>query len=118
MCSRSERDPKLRIVTVYEPDDELWEDDYKISANMKQTRDKCDLCEGELSPGTTSLEIWYHDELIVLRDIPADVCQQCGEAYLSAEVSEKIDRFLEEYPRHRPQRYIPVPEFTATQAFG
>ena len=28
VCSRGERDPKLRIVTVYEPDDEGWEDNY------------------------------------------------------------------------------------------
>ena len=85
---------------------------------MKQKLDRCDLCGGELSAGTTSLEIWRDEELVVLRDIPADVCQQCGEAYLSPEVSEKLDRFLEEYPQHRPQRYIPVPEFTAVQAFG
>ncbi len=85
---------------------------------MNKKIDKCDLCGGELSTGTTSLEIWRSEELIVLRDIPADVCQQCGEAYLSAHVSEKIDQFLEEYRQHRPKRYIPVPEFTAAQAIG
>ena len=80
--------------------------------------DKCDLCGGVLSPGTTLLEIWRGEELVVLRDIPADVCQQCGEAYLSPDISEKIDHFLEEYQQHRPKRYIPVPEFTAAQAIG
>lgn len=29
VCSRGDVDPQLRIVTVYEPDDERWEDDYK-----------------------------------------------------------------------------------------
>jgi len=29
VCSRGETEPQLRIVTVYEPDDALWEDDYK-----------------------------------------------------------------------------------------
>jgi len=79
---------------------------------------KCDLCGGELRPGKTTLEIWRDAELIVLRDIPADVCQQCGEAYLTAEISERLDHFLEEYHRHRPERYIAVPEFSAAQAVG
>ncbi|RME32643.1 MAG: DUF4258 domain-containing protein [Thermoflexia bacterium] len=29
VCSRGEIEPALRIVTVYEPDDALWESDYK-----------------------------------------------------------------------------------------
>jgi len=85
---------------------------------MKNNTDRCDLCGGELSSGVTSLEIWQGESLIVLRDIPADVCGQCGEAYLAPDVSEKLDRFLAEYERYRPRRYIPVPEFTAAQAIG
>lgn len=29
VCSRGDVEPTLRIVTVYEPDDALWENDYK-----------------------------------------------------------------------------------------
>ena len=29
VCSRGEAEPALRIVTVYEPEDALWERDYK-----------------------------------------------------------------------------------------
>ncbi len=83
---------------------------------MHQTKDLCDLCGGELAPGKTSLDIWRDDGLIVLRDVPADVCQQCDEAYISPEVSAQIDQFLAEYQHYRPQRYIPVPEFSVTQA--
>ena len=85
---------------------------------MRRIVDRCDLCGGELKPGKTTLEIWRDAELVVLRDIPADVCQQCGEAYLTAEISEKLDHFLAEYHRHRPERYIAVPEFSAAQAVG
>lgn len=80
---------------------------------MKTTSDRCDLCGGVLSAGKTALEIRRH---IDLTDIPADVCEQCGEPYISAEISEKRDRFLEEYRQHRPERYLPVPEFSALQA--
>ncbi len=85
---------------------------------MNKKIDNCDLCGGKLSPGNTSLEIWRGEKLLVLRDIPADVCQQCDEAYVSAQISEKIDQFLEDYHQHRPKRYIPVPEFMAAQTIG
>ena len=29
VCSRGDTEPQLRIVTMYEPDDTRWEDDYK-----------------------------------------------------------------------------------------
>ncbi len=85
---------------------------------MSDVIDRCDLCEGELIPGKTTLEIWRGEELIVIKDISADVCQQCNEAYLSAQVSERLDEFLREYHRHRPERYIAVPQFSAGQAMG
>lgn len=85
---------------------------------MSEKVDRCDLCGGELRPGTTSLEIWRGEELVVIRDVPADVCRQCGEAYISAQVSARLDHFLEEYQRHRPERYLAVPQFLAEQAMA
>jgi YgiT-type zinc finger domain-containing protein len=85
---------------------------------MDQQLDLCDLCGGELQPGKTSLEIWRGEELLVIRDVPADVCVQCGEAYISADVSERLDHFVNEHYKHRPERYIAVPQYSAIQAIG
>lgn len=85
---------------------------------MNSVADRCDLCNGELKAGTTTLEIWRGGELIVIRDVPADVCQQCNEAYLSAHVSARLDLFLDEHHRHRPERYLAVPQYSAGQAMG
>jgi hypothetical protein len=35
VCSRSELEPALRIVTVYEPEDALWQGDYKTRRDRK-----------------------------------------------------------------------------------
>ena len=86
---------------------------------VKQTEsviDRCDLCGGELKPGMTTLEIWRGDELLVIKDVSADVCQQCDEAYLSPQTSERLDEFLSEHHQHRPERYIAVPQYSAAQA--
>jgi YgiT-type zinc finger domain-containing protein len=85
---------------------------------MKEMADQCDLCSGELKPGKTVLEIWRGEDLIVIRDVPADVCQQCHEAYISAQVSERLDHFLKEHHQHRPERYLAVPQYSAVQAMG
>ena len=83
---------------------------------MSEASDRCDLCGGEMRLGTTTLEIWRGQELLVISDVPADVCQQCHEAYISAEVSAQLDRFLAE-PR-RPEKYLTVPQYSARQAVG
>jgi hypothetical protein len=37
------------------------------------------------------------------------------EAYISANVSERLDRFLEEYHSHRPEQYFAVLQYSAAQ---
>ena len=85
---------------------------------MNDIMDRCDRCGGELKSGKTTLEIWSGEELLVIKDVSADICQQCGEAYISAEVSEKLDHFLAEHHQYRPERYIAVPQYSAAQAMG
>ncbi len=82
---------------------------------MKDTIDLCDFCGGELKAGQTTLELRRGEELLVIRDVPADVCQQCHEAYLSAAISARLDHFVSEYQRRRPERYLAVPQFSAAQ---
>ncbi len=81
----------------------------------KHISDRCDLCSGGLKFGKTTLEIWRGQELLVIKDVPSDVCEQCGEAYISANTSERLDNFLRENHRLRPERYLAVPQFSAVQ---
>ena len=77
--------------------------------------DVCDLCGGELRAGTTRLDIWRGDELVVITDVPANVCQQCGEAYIAAGVAKRLERFLPQWRDKTPQRYLTVPEYSAEE---
>ena len=83
---------------------------------MRDGLDRCDLCGGELKPGKTRLEIWKAGDLLVIEDVPADVCEQCDEAYVSPEVSEQLDQFVAERQHHRPRRYLAVAQYSAKQA--
>lgn len=75
-------------------------------------KDLCDLCGGELEHKKVNLELHIRKELLICEDLPAEVCNQCGEKYFSAEVSEKIDQFLKKYRKEKPGRYIPVPVYS------
>jgi len=75
-------------------------------------KDLCDLCGGELERKKVNLELHIRKELLICEDLPAEVCNQCGEKYFSAEVSEKIDQFLKKYRKEKPGRYIPVPVYS------
>ena len=75
-------------------------------------KDLCDLCGGELEHKKVNLELHIRKELLICEDLPAEACNQCGEKYFGAEVSEKIDQFLKKYRKEKPGRYIPVPVYS------
>ncbi|MEW5766604.1 MAG: hypothetical protein AB1797_03125 [bacterium] len=41
-----------------------------------------------------------------------------NEAYISADVSEQDDHFLEEHSQHWPEPYLAVPQYPAVQVRG
>jgi len=55
---------------------------------------RCNLCKGTLSEGKTQCMARVRDEIVVIKDVPALVCEQCGEAYYSLEISKKLDTVM------------------------
>lgn len=68
-------------------------------------------CPGTYERRLVALTLRYGGELIVLDNVPAEVCDTCGDDRLSAETNEKIDRLLEEHERLMPRESAPVYEF-------
>jgi YgiT-type zinc finger domain-containing protein len=58
--------------------------------------DRCTFCRGTLKEGKSQFIARVENEVIVVRDIPAFVCEQCGEAYYSVDISEKIDEVMKD----------------------
>jgi len=54
----------------------------------------CGLCRGKLHPGETEFVARVGDEVIAIRGVSAYVCENCGEAHFSPEVSRKIDEVM------------------------
>ena len=52
---------------------------------------RCILCHnGETAPGLVTVTMSRGETAIIFKNIPADVCDVCGEYYLSQEVTGKI----------------------------
>ncbi|MDO8871310.1 MAG: type II toxin-antitoxin system MqsA family antitoxin [Methanoregula sp.] len=57
--------------------------------------DRCSFSKGKLRKGNTEFLVHAAGEVIVIKDVLAYVCEQCGEAYYTAEVSRKIDGVMQ-----------------------
>ncbi len=58
---------------------------------------KCLICKtGKTKTGTATVTLERADTVVVIKDVPAQVCDNCGEYYLSEEVSSRIYALAEE----------------------
>ena len=58
---------------------------------------KCVMCKGgERAPRKTTVKVQRGETLVIIKDVPADVCRDCGEAYLDSNVALKIEKQVEE----------------------
>ena len=52
---------------------------------------KCVICKhGETKPGIMTASFDHNGATIIIRGVPAEVCQTCGENYLAEDVSTKL----------------------------
>ena len=57
---------------------------------------KCVICKhGELKPGVTSLLFEKNKSTIVIKGVPVDMCDNCGEIYVPDKTAEQIMSLLE-----------------------
>ena len=55
----------------------------------------CVICKhGETRPGTTRMAVERASTVLVVRGVPAQVCDNCGEAYLSADAVDRLQQML------------------------
>jgi len=51
----------------------------------------CVICKtGQISPGTATITLQRGETTVVIKNVPADVCDNCGEYYLSEEMTERV----------------------------
>lgn len=57
----------------------------------QETIVKCTLCrQGETKTGETTVTLQRGQTIVLVKQVPADVCENCGEYYLAADVAESV----------------------------
>jgi len=73
---------------------------------------KCVICkQGETRPGITTVTLTRGEMTLVIKKVPADICENCGEYYLNDEISRKVLAMAEEAMKHNQE--VEVIQFAA-----
>jgi YgiT-type zinc finger domain-containing protein len=59
--------------------------------------EKCLMCKGDLEKGNVNHIVDLDNFIIIIKNVPANVCIQCGEYYLEHKVTLKIEKIIENY---------------------
>jgi len=62
----------------------------------KRSTDICPICKGTKRQGTTTFTADFGLGVVVVRNVPALVCSQCGADWIEDKVAARIERLVEE----------------------
>jgi len=79
-----------------------------IPVNQAGTEETCYFCRrGVLERRRVTVDFRWGDELTVIENVPATVCNECGEQYYAAKVVRQMERLAKVRRRERELR-VPV----------
>lgn len=55
---------------------------------------RCPLCGGRLRPGVATIPFVLPDTVVVIKDVPAEICHSCHEPYMTGRVTDRITNLL------------------------
>ena len=75
----------------------------------------CDYCHSELPLSEKRVTVYRRrqGQVFVLENVPARVCQSCGERYFTADVVQTMERLMSEPAAQTRTMTVPVIAFAA-----
>jgi YgiT-type zinc finger domain-containing protein len=65
---------------------------------------QCVLCKhGTTYPGKVTVTLERDSSIIILKDVPADICENCGEYYLSQSTTVAVLSLAEQAIEHKAE---------------
>lgn len=63
---------------------------------MNATNDRCPLCGGRKTSGSTTFSADLGTGVVVVRRVRASVCDQCGEEWIDDATARQLERVVDE----------------------
>ncbi len=70
---------------------------------------RCHVCGEKMEERHINQDFWIKGKLLVIEDVPAGVCPQCGERVVRADVGQQVAALLSRPARGRKSKSISVP---------
>jgi YgiT-type zinc finger domain-containing protein len=70
--------------------------------------DQCYFCKGRIIHKTITHMHTWQEKFFLFEDVPAEVCQQCGETYFRPDVLEAMDAIVTRDVEPKTQVVVPV----------
>lgn len=96
VAAANTEDNETIVITVYEPNPAKWEPDQGEKDLMK-----CVICRHcETVEGTATVTLSRDGTMLVVKGVPARVCENCGEEYVDEDITERLLKAAEEGARN------------------
>ncbi|MEY8001705.1 type II toxin-antitoxin system MqsA family antitoxin [Clostridium sp. Mt-5] len=63
----------------------------------------CTLCKGDLVQGRVNHIVDLDGHIIIIKDVPANVCKQCGEYFLENDIALKVEKIVDEVRKNKAE---------------
>ena len=57
---------------------------------------KCFMCKGDTERKLVNYLIDIDKKIIIIKEVPANVCKQCGERYFDDDVMQNLEKIIED----------------------
>ncbi len=71
---------------------------------------KCLVCHSEMVDKRVTVDLRIGDELLIVEEVPATVCDRCGERVFTPEITRRLQTLAKQ--RKKPPRTVSVPVFS------
>jgi YgiT-type zinc finger domain-containing protein len=66
---------------------------------MERKYSSCSYCSGSVLERHVTVEAWFGDRLVLFEDVPAGVCENCGEEYFAADIQKQMMTLMQQPPK-------------------
>jgi len=77
---------------------------------------RCYFCKAKVVEQRVTLDYRWGDTLVVIKDVPAGICEQCGEKYLASGVYKGLERLAKSKNHLMGKMTVDVLVFEASPA--
>ena len=87
----------------------------RLESEASSAMNTCYFCKGSVKRERIPHIHRWGERVIILEDVPADVCQQCGEVYFAPDVLQAMDQLVEDRQKEQPKRELRVPIYSFSE---